>query len=123
MNRTDLINLTAEQNGLTKVKAEQVVNNLLDTIVGTVAKGEKVELRGFGTFTSTHQDERPGFNPVTGERITIAAATRPSFKVGQGFKDAVNGKTKVEVPTAPKAAEPEAIAEAPAAEFANGADE
>lgn len=100
MNRTDLINLTAEQNGLTKVKAEQVVNNLLDTIVGTVAKGEKVELRGFGTFGSARQEERPGFNPVTGERITIAAATRPSFKFGQAFKDAVNGKTTVAVPAA-----------------------
>lgn len=123
MNRTDLINLTAEQNGLTKAKAEQVINNLVATIVGTVAKGEKVELRGFGTFTSTHQAERQGFNPVSGERITIAAATRPAFKVGQAFKDAVNGKTTVEVPTVPKAEAPEAIAEAPAAEFANEADE
>lgn len=121
MNRTDLINLTAEQNGFTKVKAEQVVNNLLDTIVGTVAKGEKVELRGFGTFGSARQEERPGFNPVTGERITIAAATRPSFKFGQAFKDAVNGKTTVEVPTAPKAEE--AVAEAPAADFPAEADE
>jgi DNA-binding protein HU-beta len=104
MNRTDLINLTAEQNGFTKVVAEKVVNNLLDTIVGTVAKGEKVELRGFGTFGSAHQEERPGFNPVTGERITIAAATRPSFKFGQAFKDAVNGKITVAVPAAHKPA-------------------
>ena len=87
MNKTELIAAVAEKAELSKKDAEKAVNALLDTVVEEVAKGEKIQLVGFGTF---ERRERKGCNPQTGAKIPIPASMVPAFKVGKAFKDAVN---------------------------------
>ena len=90
MNKTELIAAVAEKAELSKKDAEKAVNALLDTVVEEVAKGEKIQLVGFGTFERRERKERDGGNPQTGAKIPIPASMVPAFKVGKAFKDAVN---------------------------------
>lgn len=90
MNKTELITAVAEKGEITKKDAEKAINALVDTIIEEVAKGEKIQLVGFGTFEKRERKEREGLNPQTGEKITIPASNVPAFKVGKAFKDAVN---------------------------------
>ena len=90
MNKTELIAAVAEKAELSKKDAEKAVNALLDTVVEEVAKGEKIQLVGFGTFERRERKEREGCNPHTGAKIPIPASMVPAFKVGKAFKDAVN---------------------------------
>ena len=89
MNKVELVASVAEKAGLSKKDAEKAVAAVLDSIVGAVAKGEAVQLVGFGTFEARAREARQGINPKTKEAITIAATTVPAFKAGQAFKDAV----------------------------------
>ena len=90
MNKTEHIAAVAEKAELSKKDAEKAVNALLDTVVEEVAKGEKIQLVGFGTFERRERKEREGCNPQTGAKIPIPASMVPAFKVGKAFKDAVN---------------------------------
>ena len=90
MNKTELIAAVAEKAELSKKDAEKAVNALLDTVVEEVAKGEKIQLVGFGTVERRERKEREGCNPQTGAKIPIPASMVPAFKVGKAFKDAVN---------------------------------
>ena len=90
MNKTEIIAAVAEKAELSKKDAEKAVNALLDTVVEEVAKGEKIQLVGFGTFERRERKEREGCNPQTGAKIPIPASMVPAFKVGKAFKDAVN---------------------------------
>ena len=90
MNKTELVALVAEKSGLTKKDAEAAVSATLDVIVDSIAKGEKVQFVGFGTFEQRVRNERTGCNPRTGKTITIPASKVPAFKAGRAFKDAVN---------------------------------
>ena len=90
MNKTELIAAVAEKAELSKKDAEKAVNALLDTVVEEVAKGEKIQLVGFGTFERRERKEREGCTPQTGAKIPIPASMVPAFKVGKAFKDAVN---------------------------------
>ena len=67
------------------------VNSLLEQMAESLAKGERIEVRGFGSFTLHHRKSRIGRNPKTGETIQIAASRLPSFKAGKSLKDKVNG--------------------------------
>ena len=87
MNKTELVAAVAEKTGLTKKDAEKALCALIETVKEEVAKNEKVQLIGFGTF-----DARTGKNPQSGEAIEIPAATVPAFKAGKAFKDMVNAK-------------------------------
>jgi nucleoid DNA-binding protein len=75
--------------GLTKKQAAEVVNTVFDSIKGALAKGEKVSLVGFGTFSVKKRAAREGRNPRTGATLKIAAKKVPVFKAGKGLKDAV----------------------------------
>lgn len=90
MNKTDLIAAVAEKSEMTKKDAEKAVSALFDTIVESVANGEKVQIVGFGTFEQRIRKERTGCDPRTGEPITIAASKVPAFKAGKGFKETVD---------------------------------
>ena len=87
--KTDLVSATAEREGLTKADAEKAVSAMLDIIEETVAKGDAVQIAGFGRFERRYRAERTGINPATGEKITVAAAWSPVFKAGKTFKDNV----------------------------------
>ena len=85
MNKTELIAAVAEQAELSKKDAEKALKAFTDVIAAELVKGEKVQLVGFGTF-----EAREGRNPLTGEKITIAASKNPKFKAGKALKDMVN---------------------------------
>ena len=69
---------------------EAIVNRLLDEVGDAMGRGDRVELRGFGTFSVKQREARIGRNPRTGETIKIAAANTPGFKAGKALKDACN---------------------------------
>ena len=89
MNKGELIDAIAESTELSKSVIENVVSATIDTIVETVADGEKVTLIGFGSFEPRDRKARDGRNPKTGEVIKIPATTIPAFSAGKGFKDRV----------------------------------
>ncbi|MGG3450040.1 MULTISPECIES: HU family DNA-binding protein [Bacillaceae] len=89
MNKTDLINEVAETAELSKKDATKAVDALFDAIQNTLAKGDKVQLIGFGNFEVRERSARKGRNPQTGEEIEIAASKVPAFKPGKALKDAV----------------------------------
>ncbi|AOT56154.1 HU family DNA-binding protein [Weissella soli] len=87
-NKQDLINKVAEA-GFSKKDATTAVDATFTAISDLLAKGEKVQLIGFGTFEVRTRAARTGRNPQTGEEIKIAASQIPAFKPGKGLKDAV----------------------------------
>ena len=89
MNKTELIAAIAEKSGITKKDAERVLSATVETITAAMAKGDRVQLSGFGIFETKKREARTGRNPITGETITIAAATLPGFKASKTLKDAV----------------------------------
>lgn len=89
MNKTELINAVAESTGLSKKDSEKAVKAVFDSIEAAVAKGDKVQIVGFGTFEAHVRAARQGRNPRTKEPIEIPASRLPVFKAGQGFKATV----------------------------------
>jgi len=89
VNKTQLVDLVAEKGGLSKKTSKRAVESILDGIAGSLAKGEKVQLVGFGTFEVRHRKAREGRNPATGEKIKIKALKVPAFKPGKALKDKV----------------------------------
>ena len=73
----------------TKKTAQAAVEALFDTIVKTLGRGEEVAITGFGTFRVVKRAARMGVNPKTGEKIQIAASTKPKFRAGKLLKEAV----------------------------------
>lgn len=89
MNKTELIQAVVTKAELSKKDTVKVVDALLDSISKTLAKEEKIQLVGFGTFEVRDRAARTGRNPQTGEEIEIAASKVPAFKPGKEFKEAV----------------------------------
>ena len=89
MNKAELVELVAEKAGITKKDSEGAVTAIIEGIADTLAKGDKVQLVGFGTFEVRHRQAREGRNPSTGEAIQIAAQNVPAFKAGKPLKDLV----------------------------------
>lgn len=73
----------------TKKQAQAAVDALFDTIVKTMGRGEEVAITGFGTFRVVRRTAREGRNPMTGEKIQIAASVKPKFRAGKLLKEAV----------------------------------
>ena len=69
---------------------ERIVVTIFDEIATALARGDRVELRGFGAFSIKHRDARTGRNPRTGATIKIKSAKVPKFRPGKGLKDALN---------------------------------
>jgi DNA-binding protein HU-beta len=90
MNKAELIEAIAAECDLSKIAAQRALDSVVDNITKAVAKGETVQLVGFGTFAPGTRAERTGRNPRTGEEIKIAAAKTVKFSAGKAFKDAVN---------------------------------
>ena len=90
MNKNDFVNSVAASAGLSKADAANAVDSVLDSISATLAAGGGVRMTGFGTFSTAKRAASVGRNPRTGEKIQIAASTRPKFKAGKALKDAVN---------------------------------
>ena len=89
MNKTELVAIVAAKAGLTKKDAERVVSATVDAISETLAKGEKVQISGFGAFEVKTREARVGRNPRTKETIEIPATRQPIFKASKTLKDTV----------------------------------
>ena len=91
MNKAELIAAIAAQTNETKKNAEAAVNAFVDVVTEALAKGDKVQLVGFGSFEVRKRAARKGRNPQTKEEIKIPASKAPVFKAGKALKDLVNG--------------------------------
>ena len=89
MNKTELIAAIAEKAELSKKDAEKALTAFIESVEGALAKDDKVQLVGFGTFEVKTRAARKGRNPRTKQEITIPASKAPAFKAGKAFKDAI----------------------------------
>ena len=92
MNKTELIEVMAKANKLSKKENEEVLSSFVDVVTKELKKGGKIQLVGFGTFEVGKRAARTGRNPQTGAEIKIKASKAPKFKAGKALKDAVNKK-------------------------------
>ncbi|MDR0222818.1 MAG: HU family DNA-binding protein [Oscillospiraceae bacterium] len=89
MTKAELITMVAEKASTTKKDADAALTAVIESITETLAKGEKVQLVGFGTFEVRDRAAREGVNPQTQKKIKIPATKIPHFKAGRALKDAV----------------------------------
>lgn len=113
MTKAELVEEVARASELNKRDAEVIVETVFDSIIGALHKGEKVELRGFGSFRTRERGPRRGRNPKTGEPVDVPAKRVPYFKPGKELKEffterpAAEGSTDGAVtPEPPSDAEP-----------------
>lgn len=90
MKRSGLIHALKEKAGLSRKDAEKVVDTFFGALKETLAKGDRVEIRGFGSFTIKHYKPYLGRNPKTGEKIQVTSKKLPFFKVGKELKENVD---------------------------------
>ncbi len=90
MNKNDLIDAVASSANLTKADATRAIDSVIDSISGSLSKGEEVRLVGFGTFSVMQRKATTGRNPRTGDPIQIPASKQPKFKAGKTLRDKVN---------------------------------
>ena len=90
MTKADLIDEVAKGSELSKKDAEVIVQAVLDSIIGSLKGGDKVELRGFGSFRLRDRASREGRNPKTGEKVFVPAKKVPYFKPGKELKELIN---------------------------------
>lgn len=90
MTKAQLVEEVARAADLTKKHAEMVVNTVFESIVSSLKDGEKIELRGFGSFRIRHRGARIGRNPKTGERVEVPPKRIPYFKPGKDLKEMLN---------------------------------
>lgn len=93
MIRSELIQKVAEENPhLFQRDVERIVSTIFDEITEALARGERVELRGFGAFSVKKRDARMGRNPRTGEAVPVEEKHVPFFKTGKLLRDRLNGE-------------------------------
>ncbi len=93
MIRSELIQIIADENPhLYQRDVERIVNTVFNEITEALAKGDRVELRGFGAFSVKLRDARMGRNPRTGEAVQVESKAVPFFKTGKLLRDRLNGR-------------------------------
>lgn len=98
MIRSELIQKIAEENPhLYQRDVEKIVNTVFERIVEAMARGNRVELRGFGAFSVKKRDGRTGRNPRTGEAVDVDEKHVPFFKAGKLLRDRLNGREGAEM--------------------------
>lgn len=90
MTKAELVEDVAEAAELTKKDAERLVEIVFESIIETLNQGEKIELRGFGSFRVRERGARRGRNPKTGDPVSIPAKRVPYFKPGKELKELIN---------------------------------
>ncbi|MBY6067245.1 integration host factor subunit beta [Leisingera aquaemixtae] len=93
MIRSELIQKIADENPhLYQRDVERIVNTVFEEVTDAMARGDRVELRGFGAFSVKKRDARVGRNPRTGETVNVEEKHVPFFKTGKLLRDRLNGK-------------------------------
>ena len=94
MTKADIVEKASAAVDMPKRKGEIVVNAVIQCIIDALAKGERVDLRGVGSFRVSSRNGRTGRNPRTGELIKVPAKKVPLFRAGKEFRRRVNGASK-----------------------------
>ena len=92
MKKSDLVEAIADRSNLPKTQAQAVVDDVFELIADGLSRGEKIDLRGFGTFSVKFQKARTGRNPRTGESVDVDEKHVPFFKTGKLLRDRLNGE-------------------------------
>lgn len=100
MKKADLVDTIAAKSGAAKAQVQQLVEDVFELMAEALARGEKIDLRGFGTFSVRESAARTGRNPQTGEPISIPARKAPGFKPGKELKDRVNASAPAQASAA-----------------------
>jgi integration host factor subunit beta len=90
MNKSDLSKALAKEYNLNVRKAEEIVDKFVDTMAKALINGDRIEIRGLGSFTIKEYEGYEGRNPKTGEKITVAGKRLPFFKCGKDLREQVN---------------------------------
>ena len=90
LTKADLIEEVLRVTELPRKESETIVETIFDSIIGALQKGEKIEIRGFGSFRTRERRGRIGRNPKTGEKVEVPAKKIPFFKPSKELKDFVN---------------------------------
>jgi integration host factor subunit beta len=90
MTKAELVEEVARSIDLPKKSAETIVNTVFDSVISALHAGEKVELRGFGSFRLRERKERVGRNPKTGATVHVPTKKVPYFKAGKELKELIN---------------------------------
>ena len=90
MNKSDLVEVLSESKNLTRTKAEEIVNLVFDEMTNVLVAGDRVEIRGLGSFKVKSYDGYKGRNPKTGKQIKVKPKKLPFFKCGKELKDRVD---------------------------------
>jgi len=90
MLKSDMVEKVAKELNINHDLAQLAISAIFDTMSEALAKGEGIEIRGFGSFTVRHYKGRDGRNPKTGEIVSVPPRKKPFFKVGKELKNRVN---------------------------------
>jgi integration host factor subunit beta len=101
MTKAELIDEVSRVVEMSRKESEVIVETIFDSVVRALRTGEKVEIRGFGSFRTRQRQPRIGRNPKTGARVEVPAKRIPFFKPSKELKDLVNGAAEAAVPAAP----------------------
>jgi integration host factor subunit beta len=122
MTKAELVEEVARAAELNKRDAEVIVETVFGSIIGALHQGEKVELRGFGSFRTRERGPRRGRNPKTGEPVDVPAKRVPYFKPGKELKEYFTETPAAAEAAAPAPVQPEAAAPAPTPDHVSTAE-
>ena len=99
MTKSELIELIArQQTQFAQKDVEIAVNQIVDSMIETLSQGERIEIRGFGSFSLHHRKARTGRNPKTGETVELSEKRVPHFKPGKALRESVDAsKNKTDI--------------------------
>ncbi|NYF79537.1 HU family DNA-binding protein [Granulicella arctica] len=92
MTKADLVDRVTSLGDLTRRDGEVIVDTLFDSVIGALKSGDKIEIRGFGSFRTRQRKARTGRNPKTGDKVEVPAKRVPFFKPSKELRDSVNPK-------------------------------
>ena len=98
MTKAALVEEVSRAAELTKKHSEIIVDAVFESIINALQRGEKIELRGFGSFRLRRREPRKGRNPKTGDRVDVPSKRVPYFKPGKELKELINSKDSENVP-------------------------
>ncbi len=101
MTKADLIEEVSRVAELTRRDSEVVIETIFESVINSLRAGDKIEVRGFGSFRTRQRQSRVGRNPKTGDRVEVPAKKIPFFKPSKELKDVVNSSGPAAVPHVP----------------------
>src|SRR6201747_1855823 len=96
MTKADLVDKVTSLGDLTRRDGEIIVETLFDSVIGALKSGDKIEIRGFGSFRTRQRKARTGRNPKTGDKVEVPAKRVPFFKPSKELRDMVNQSTAID---------------------------